>query len=86
MVQLSRLTDFNRQVIQYDGVTVPMKESIGLLGKTDLTSREMCEVVMQTSEPVSTREATERLVRILVNNYEKAYFEQVSTNATQLNS
>ena len=33
-----------------------MKEPRSVLGKTDLTSREMREVVIHTEEPVSTRE------------------------------
>ena len=45
----------------------------------------MREVVMQTSEPASTREATERVVKILYINYMKAELNQVADNATQLN-
>ena len=54
-VQLCRLVYFKRQVLQWDGVTVPMEEPRCLLGQTCLTIREMREVVMQTSEPVSAR-------------------------------
>ena len=46
-----------------------MKEPIGLLGKSDLTSREMREVVIQTAELVSTIEDTERLAKILDSTY-----------------
>ena len=49
MVQLGFLVNFKRQVLQWDDATVPTKEPIGLLGKTDLTSRDMYEVVMQTT-------------------------------------
>ena len=35
----------------------------GLLGKSYLTSCNICEVVIQTAEPVSTIEATEILVK-----------------------
>ena len=49
MVQLALLVDFNIQVLQWYGETVPMKEPEGLLGQTDLTSRKMRKVVMQTS-------------------------------------
>ena len=54
MVKLGLLAKFKRQVLQLDGDKVPMKEPSGLLGQTDLTSREICEVVMQTAEPSST--------------------------------
>ena len=58
MVQLGLLADFNRQILQWDGVKVPMKESDGLIGQTDITSCDMREVVMHTAEPVSTIEST----------------------------
>ena len=59
-----------------------MKEPIGLLGQTYLTSCKMCEVIMQAVEPVSTREATERLVKILGSTYTKKYLEQVDAYST----
>ena len=33
MVQLGLMTDFKRQVLQWDGTTVNMREPIGLIGK-----------------------------------------------------
>ena len=39
---------------------------------------------MQTAEPVSTREATKRLVKPLKSTYEKEKIKQVAYNATQL--
>ena len=41
---------------------------------------------MQTSEPASTREASDKMVKILNGTYEKAYLNQVADDATQLNS
>ena len=55
MVQIGLSDDFKRQVLQRDGVTVPMKEPSGLLGQIDLTSCDMQDLVIQTSEPVSAR-------------------------------
>ena len=55
MVQLGLASKFKRQVLQWDGATVHMKESSGLLGQSDLNNFEMDEVVMQTSNPASTR-------------------------------
>ena len=54
MVQLVLTADFKRQFLQWDGATVHMKESINLLGPSDLTKRKMREVLMQTAEPSST--------------------------------
>ena len=38
MVQLGLLVDFERQVLHWDGATVPMKKTNCLLDQTDLTS------------------------------------------------
>ena len=46
MVQLGPTSNFKHQVLQWDGATVHMKESRNLLGQSDLTRREMREVVM----------------------------------------
>ena len=55
MVQLILLAKFKRQILQWYGATVTMKEPSGLLEKKDLTSLNIREVVVQTVEPVFTR-------------------------------
>ena len=42
-----------------------------MLGQSDLTKREMREVLMQTAEPAYTQVATEIMVKILDNTYAK---------------
>ena len=49
MVQIGLTFNFNCQVLQWDGATVHMKEPRNFLGKSDITKREMREVVMQTA-------------------------------------
>ena len=61
-----------------------MKEPSVLIGKSNLNKREIQEVVMQTSDKDSTREATERLLKILEITYAKADFYEVADNANQL--
>ena len=46
----------------------------------------MFKVAMKTSEPVSTREATEMLLKIIYSTYAKADLEKVATNETHLNA
>ena len=46
MVKLGLTSNLKRQLPQWDGITVSMKEPRGLLGKSYLTSREMRVVVM----------------------------------------
>ena len=54
MVQFGPAADFKHQLLQWYGATVPMKEPIGLLGKSDLNKHNMREVVIHTTEPAST--------------------------------
>ena len=72
MVQLGLSDDFKRQVLQWDVTTASIKKPRGLVGKSDLNICEMRKVVIQTAEPASTKEATERLVKILDSTYVKA--------------
>ena len=46
MVQLGLTSDCKRQVFQWDGATVHMKEPRGLIGKSNLNKHEMRKVVM----------------------------------------
>ena len=48
-----------------------------MLRQTDLTIREMCEAVMQNTDPVSTRKATDRMVKMIDSTYTKAELEEV---------
>ena len=86
MVQLGLMDDFKCPVLQWDGANLHTKEPSTLLGKYDLTKREMREVVMQNVAPASTLEATDRMVRILDSTYAKAHINQVSDNAIDLDA
>ena len=86
MAQLGLKANFKHKVLQWDDNTVSMKKTSGLLGKSNLTKRNMREVVMQNSEPASIREATQRMVKIIDITYAKVDLKQVADNATQLNA
>ena len=86
MVQLVLTADFKRQLLQWDGATMHMKKPRSFLGKYDVTKRDMRKVVMQSTEPASTQESTEQMVKVLYSKYAKAERKQVANNATQLNS
>ena len=45
MIQLGLSSDFKCQVLQWGGVTVPVKEPIVLIGKSYLTSHDILKVV-----------------------------------------
>ena len=57
-----------------------------MLGQSYITKCEIREVVMQTVEPASTLESTERMVKILDSIYAKADLEHVVANARQMNA
>ena len=86
MVQLCLTAYFKRQVLQWDGATVHMKDPSSFLGQSDITKRKMREVVIQTSETDYTRETTERMVKNLNSTYAKEDLKQVADNVTQLNA
>ena len=86
MVQIGLTADFKRQVLQWYGATVHIKDPSSLLGQSDLTKREMRKVVMQTAEIASTREATERMVKIIDITYANADLKQVDYNKNQMNA
>ena len=75
MVHIGLKADFKRQVLQWDGANVHMKDLSSFLVQSNLTKREMREVVMQTSEPASTQEDTEKMVKTLYSTYVKAYLK-----------
>ena len=72
MVQLVLTSYFKHKFLQWGGVTVHMKEPSGLLGRSNLNKREMREVVIQTAEPASTIEDTDKMIKIFYSTYMKA--------------
>ena len=86
MVQLGLMTVFKRQFLHWYDATAHIKEPSGLLGKFDITKRKRHEVVIQTSEPSSTQEANEIMVKFLDITYAKIDLNQVAENSTQLNA
>ena len=54
MIKIGLLDESKLEVLQWDNNTVPMKQAISLIVQKDITSREMSEVIMQTSEPFTT--------------------------------
>ena len=85
MAQLGLKANFKHKVLQWDDNTVSMKKTSGLLGKSNLTKRNMREVDLQTSETASTIEAIELIVKIIDSTYVKADLKQVDNHITQLN-
>ena len=72
MRELGAVLDFERQIIKWDGIELPMKD---LKELQDVTT--VYNFYSESIEPKSTKEATGRAVRILDANYEKADLSKV---------
>ena len=53
MVQLGLKAEFGHKILEWDDTVVPMNDPVNLLGQTDLTKRNMGEVVIHTKESAS---------------------------------
>ena len=53
--------------------------------ETSTSKKSIQRIIQQTVEPAATQEATQRVIKILDSNYEKADLEEVVDNAHQLN-
>ena len=84
MVQLGLKSDFGCQILEWDNTMVPMKILVNLLVQPGLTKRNIQEVIVQTAEPYSTREATERVLKMLNSTYVKADLDKVDAAAVQI--
>ena len=84
LVKLGIDIRFTDQTIKWEDMLVPMKAFAPGKDHKSLSNREIRASIAQIAEPISTREATERVVRILDSNYAKANLEEVSEAATNL--
>ena len=72
--------DFDQQLISVDGQKLPMRSIKSLSNPSEVMS-----IYLDSLEPTATREATQRTVKILDANYEKADLPQVvKDNCTHL--
>ena len=84
MAHLGLVANFKRQVLQWDGATVPMKNPINLICQTYLRSCDIFEVVIQTAEIFYTREATKGMVKIIHITYANSDLKHIYSNETHL--
>ncbi len=63
--------DFKESTIQIDEILLPMRDIAGLQHKPSIT-RALCANTNCAQEPVNTRSAAKRVVKILDAKYEKA--------------
>ena len=61
-----------------------MNEPVNFLGQPELTKREMREVGIHPAEPFFTREATERVVKMIYSTYAKSNLYKVASASVKL--
>ena len=84
MVKIGLKFHLKQKFLTWDNVALPIKKPSRLLGQEDLNKRKMNKVVMQTAEPASTKEDTEKWKNIDIT-YTKVELEQVAANTTHTN-
>ena len=77
--------EFETASIRWKESVVPMKPS-GFRTDVQYNNKKFNAMFAQTAEPKATREATERVVKILDSNYEAADLHEVVDNACSLDS
>ena len=68
MVRIILIDNFNHNVLEWDGDSVPMNKLLCqalVLVQTNNTTYDIQDVVIQTTEPVLPKESTERIFKIL---------------------
>ena len=62
--QLGMIIDYKNNLIDWEGIKSPMRD-YERLRKLNLSSKELKVIIKNTTEPIVTQRATERLVKIL---------------------
>ena len=76
---------FRNGTIKWEDQIVPMKNFQSIKGN-DLTSKkELKSIILRSNEPKSTRDSTQRVIKILDSKYEKADLDQIVKSSTNLN-
>ena len=82
MTSIGIQIDFQNKMLRWDGVELEMRD----FSSTTPTRKEIKATLQKAAEPVVTKEATSRLVKILDSTYEKADLRQVVEQAAHINS
>ena len=72
---------FSDGTIKWENQVVPMKNFQRIWKDNHPLRKELRSIILCSIEPRSTREATERVVKILDSKYEKANLDKIVANA-----
>lgn len=76
---------FSDKTIKWEDQLIPMKSFANVWQNKHPSRKELKATILRSAEPKATREATERVVKILDSKYEKANLEEIAENAKNLN-
>ena len=76
---------FSDGTIKWEDQLVPMKSFSNIWKDKHPTRKELQATILRSVEPKATKEATERVVKILDSKYEKADLNKIVDNANNLN-
>ena len=81
--QLGIIIDYKSNLIDWEGTKIPMRD-YDKFHKLKLSSKELNVIIHNTTEPLVTEKATERMVKILDSNYHKANLTEIVAGAMHL--
>ena len=79
--QLGMVLDFQKEIIEWDVITIPMQDYAWL---HNFSGNEINKMIQSTKEPIVMQKATNRIVNILDSNYHKVDLYQVVAKAMHL--
>ena len=83
LLNLNMNISFEKRNISWEGIEIPMRD-FGKLRKYKFNKMEFKALIQERDEPMVTQEATDRIVKILDSNYQKANLKAVVQNAEHL--
>ena len=83
MSKLGMDISFEKEVITWEGTEVPMRD-FSRLRKWNLSKYEIRAIIQESNEPLVTQAATNRMIKILDSNYQKANLKNVVAGAKHL--
>ena len=83
MKELGMDISFTKESVSWEVIEIPMRD-FNKLRKWNIYNMEMKAIIQESSEPIVTQEATERILTILDSKYEKANLRLVVDGAKNL--
>ena len=75
---------FDKKTVSWEGIDIPMRD-FNKLRRYTLNKKEFKAIIQGSSEPLVTQEATDRMIKILDSNYQKANLKEIVWAAKHLN-